>query len=220
MSKKIQESKKMQDNKTPDAFAFPKAWTLFGPVGKDDPEPEFAGMTAIPKELTVAGKKLAGQTAAFTDHRLDLGALLGGKAEGKTAYLLAAIEVNKATEVEFGAGADWWMKWWVNGVVVCDTMALGNGNWPPSVLDHRFTARLKSGSNLVAVKAVSGSGGFLLAAGGPGGVEYTLVIKGGTVVDTDPPERNLPIYRRDHCRQNEQRYVEVERFISDTVVEY
>ena len=162
-------NKKNQDNTTPDEFAFPKAWTLFGPVGKDESEPEFAGMNAIPNELAIAGKKLAAQKAAFADdNRLDLGALLGGKEVGKTAYLLAVIEAVKAMEVELGAGADYWMKWWVNGEVVCDTMATGNGpNWPPSCADHRFTTRLKAGRNLVAVKVVSGSGGFVLAAGGP-----------------------------------------------------
>jgi len=210
-------SKKTQDNKIQGDFAFPKEWTVFGPV---DPDPDFAGMRDVPAELNVGDRRLAGRNAVFTDNYLDLGALLGGQAVGKTAYLLATVDATKDMAVELGAGADWWMKWWVNGEVVCDTLKEGNDKWPPSGLDHRFTARLKSGSNLVAVKAVSGSGGFLLAAGGPGGVEYTLVIKGGTVVDTDPPERNLPIYRRDHCRQNEQRYVEVERFISDTVVEY
>jgi len=53
-----------------------------------------------------------------------------------------------------------------------------------------------------------------------GGAEYTLVIKGDTVVHIDPPGKNLPIYRRDHYRQSEPRYIEVERFLSDTVVEY
>jgi len=161
-------SKKTENTKTPDDFAFPKAWTLFGPVGKDDPEPDFAGMNAIPNELAIAGKKLAAQKAAFADdNRLDLGALLGGKEVGKTAYLLATIEAAKELEVELGAGADWWMKWWVNGEVVCDTTPTGNGKSPPSPADHRFTARLKAGRNLIAVKVDSGSGGFALAAGGP-----------------------------------------------------
>ena len=56
---------------------------MFGPVGKDDPEPEFAGMNTIPKELAIAGKRLVGQKAAFSDNRLDLGALLGGKEIGR-----------------------------------------------------------------------------------------------------------------------------------------
>jgi len=145
-------------------LAFPQEWTPFGPASKDDPEPDFAEMKDIPTELTIAGKRLAGQKAAFTDTRLDLGALLGGKGEGKTAYVLATVEAAKDTEVELGAGADWWMKWWVNGQVACDTTARGNNAHPPSVMDHLFTARLKAGKNLVAAKVVSGSGSFALAA--------------------------------------------------------
>ena len=145
-------------------FAFPQEWTVFGPVGKDDPEPDFAKMTAIPSELTIAGKRLAARQAAFTDNRLDLGALCGGKENYKTAYLLAEVIADKESEVEFGAGADWWMKWWINGAVACDTTADGNILWPPHPLNRRFAARLQAGSNLVAVKVVSGSSSFVLAA--------------------------------------------------------
>ena len=120
-------SKKMQDNKTQGEFAFPQEWTLFGPAGKDDPEPDFEGMKDIPKELTIAGKRLVGQNGMFEDNRLDLGALLGGKGDGKTAYLFTEFAVASDLEIELGAGADWWMKWWVSGEVVCDTLKNGNG---------------------------------------------------------------------------------------------
>jgi len=160
-------SKKTQDNKTQGDFAFPKEWTLFGPVGKDDPEPDFEEMKDIPKELIVAGNRLVGKNGMFEDNRLDLGALLGGSAQGITAYAVATIEADKDTEIELGAGADWWMKWWVNGEVVFDTLATGNGSHPPSVSDHRFTARLRAGRNLIAIKVVNGGGSFALAAGGP-----------------------------------------------------
>ena len=145
--------------------AFPRQWTLFGPAGKDDAEPEFSALADIPAELTVAGKRLAAQAAVFAGCRLDLGALCGGHEVGKTAYLLASVEAAKEMDIELGAGADWWMKWWVNGEVVCDTLKAGNGNHPPGIQDHRFTARLKAGKNLVVVKVVSGNASFALALG-------------------------------------------------------
>jgi len=52
-----------------------------------------------------------------------------------------------------------------------------------------------------------------------GTVDYTLVIKGDTVLHIDPPGRNLPLYRRDHYRSSEPRHIEVERFLSDTELE-
>ncbi len=225
---------------------FPERWMLFGPVGKNDPEPDFARMAEAPAELLIAGQRLQPQRAVFTDHRLDLGALLGGKAEGKTAYLLATIEADRAMEVTLGAGADWWMKWWVNGTAVCDTTASGNGNSPPSVCDQRFTARLKVGRNLIAVKVVSGSDSFVLAAGGPRELllkmpqkvtrRYTLRMRGNTVVDISPRplpdivkmysddgdvfevKAGYPIYLRDELRADKAPLKTVERYVAPRVV--
>jgi len=53
-----------------------------------------------------------------------------------------------------------------------------------------------------------------------GAVEYTLILKGDTVVHIDPPGRNLPLYRREHYRSSEPRTIEVERFLSDDNVDY
>ncbi len=150
-----------------DVRAFPREWAAFGPVGRDSPEPDFVGMREVPAELIIAGQRLPACRAAFdAEHRLDLGALLGGAAEGKTAYALATVDSAADAEVTFGAGADWWMKWRVNGEVVCDTTEIGN--WVvPSPVTRRFRARLKPDRNLIAVKVVSGGGGFVLAACGP-----------------------------------------------------
>ena len=146
---------------------FPAEWALFGPVEQHDPEPDFSALTAVPGQLTVAGRTLTAQQAIFSHQRLDLGALLGGKQAGKTAYLVAVVEADKAGVVTLGAGADWWMKWWVNGQVVCDTLADGNDLHPPNLTDRVFTANLRAGTNLVVAKVVSGSGSFVVAAGGP-----------------------------------------------------
>jgi hypothetical protein len=92
---------------------------------------------------------------------VDLGALLGGVREGKIAYLVTSITVERGMEVTLGASADWWMQWRLNGEVICDTLAQGNGGYPyHSFLVHRFVARLKTGRNLLVVKVISGSGGF------------------------------------------------------------
>ena len=148
-------------------LVFPSVWTVFGPAKWSSPEPNFSDMRELPAELIIEGQNLTAQVAAFdAEHRLDLGALLGGAEEGKTAYVLAIVESAEDIEVTFGAGADWWMKWWVNGEVVCDTTEVGN--WvAPSPMIRRITARLKPGRNLIAVKVVSGGVGFLLAACGP-----------------------------------------------------
>ena len=53
-----------------------------------------------------------------------------------------------------------------------------------------------------------------------GTVEYTLVVKGNTVVHIDPPGKNFPLYQRDHYRSGQVRWNDVERFVSDENVSY
>lgn len=152
-------------------FEFPAEWLLFGPVRRDATEPDFSNMEGLPKELIIDRQRLTAQkissaNQAGGDSELELGARMGGRKEGKTAYLLTAITVEKEMDVTLCASADWWMKWWVNGRSVYDTMEKGNeGN--PGSLTHSFKVSLRAGSNLFAVKVISGAGGFTLKTGGP-----------------------------------------------------
>lgn len=43
---------------------------------------------------------------------------------------------------------------------------------------------------------------------------YRLTRKGNEVVAIDPPGRYCPLYQRDHYRQNNTRWRETERFVS------
>ena len=46
--------------------------------------------------------------------------------------------------------------------------------------------------------------------------EYTLILKGNTVVSIDPPGKNAPLYdERDHYRNNYVHWRQVERFVTD-----
>ena len=46
------------------------------------------------------------------------------------------------------------------------------------------------------------------------GVDYTMIIKGNSVVFIDPPSRYYPFYQRAHYRQNRVRWVKRMRFVS------
>ncbi len=48
-----------------------------------------------------------------------------------------------------------------------------------------------------------------------GGLPYTLIIKGNTVVSIDPPGRNGPLYQRAHYRENQVRWRKVNRFVPE-----
>ncbi len=45
--------------------------------------------------------------------------------------------------------------------------------------------------------------------------EFTLIVRGNTVVSIDPPGRICPLYNRDHLRETDTRWREVERFVAD-----
>lgn len=48
--------------------------------------------------------------------------------------------------------------------------------------------------------------------------DYTLIVKGNTVVLIDPPGRYYPFYRRDHYREDQTRWVKRARFVASSPV--
>ena len=150
-------------------LSWPREWTAFGTAKKEDPVPAAAVLRSVPEKLVIAGKALRRQTVVFDENsRIDLARLFGGIEVGKTVYLFARVHADSDVVTHIGAGADWWMQWWVDGRPVYDT--LGGGNSAPafSVLDHVFTVPLAKGDHVLAVRVMSGRGSFLFAAGGPG----------------------------------------------------
>jgi hypothetical protein len=53
-----------------------------------------------------------------------------------------------------------------------------------------------------------------------GGVDYTLLIKGNTVISIDPPGKHSPLYQREYYRKNYTPWRKVTRFVSDEHIEY
>ena len=53
-----------------------------------------------------------------------------------------------------------------------------------------------------------------------GGVDYTLVIKGNTVVSVDPPGKFYPLYERKQYRATQVPWRKVERFVSDEEIQW
>jgi hypothetical protein len=53
-----------------------------------------------------------------------------------------------------------------------------------------------------------------------GGSDYTLVIKGNTVVFIDPPGTGLPFYQRDHYRQPQVLWCQKKRFVPEDSIDW
>lgn len=53
-----------------------------------------------------------------------------------------------------------------------------------------------------------------------GGIDYTLILKGDTVVSIDPPGKNCPLYQRDHYRADDTRWIKLSRFVADKPISW
>jgi len=146
---------------------FPVKWTVFMTLDRRDDVLSADILKTIPKTISVGNRKLKGLAVKSTGGKYDFGPHFGVVREEKVAYAFMELDSPVEQEVTLGMGADWWMQAWVNGKLVLDTTAVGNGNWPPSISDHRVVPRLRKGRNVLAVRFISGSGSSVLALGGP-----------------------------------------------------
>ena len=169
------------------AVSFPTRWRVFGPLQvQPHTTPErlaaaeiataaMKSHTTIPGTLTIGDETLEAQDVDLDGDTLDLGKDIGGYETiffqnlggrmGQQAYAFAELELDEQTQVTFGAGADFWMQWWIDGAPVCDTLQSGNETHPPSRMDHVFSRRLCAGRHLLAVWLISGQTSWILRAG-------------------------------------------------------
>ncbi|MEM1213177.1 MAG: LamG domain-containing protein [Planctomycetota bacterium] len=112
---------------------------------------------------------------------VEIDALAGGHAERAPAIAMTRIWARADGTFTLGAAADWWMAWSINGQPAYDTLARGNGGGL-SATAHTFEAKLKAGWNTVAVRVLSGRGGWKLTAAGPS--ELAMMLR-----PQSPPDR-------------------------------
>jgi len=98
---------------------------------------------------------------------VDLEQVFGETARGTTAYLFANVSAPREMDIQIGSGADWYMKWWLDGEALHDTLRTGNDEFPIAATNHVFTARLTPGEHVLTACVVRGSASFAFAAGSP-----------------------------------------------------
>ena len=151
-------------------LSLPQRWTVFGPFERNDPAASVEDLQSIPDTLTLGGRAVEPRIVTAEEGRLDLATLLGGTAEGKTAYVFIPFRLDAPQELTLGLGADWWFQAWLDGEALMDTLEHGNGAWPPSAADHAKTVRVAEGGHVLTVRFISGSGSSVLAVAGPDGL--------------------------------------------------
>ena len=201
---------------------WPEAWQVIGPFPKGTPPLPPEDLKTIPDRVTVAGEEHAATPLKAVNHLTDFTNLYGGygakplgpgeepaaspqrgprpdlQAAGKIAYAFASINCPKAGKLLIGAGADWWMQWYLDGKPIFDTLKGGNEpsrhNWfsrrVPSPTDYVFDVDVTAGEHVLAVVVKSGSGGWNLASASMAqDVDKVMPIESGL----DP---NLPDLKR------------------------
>ena len=157
----------MQSAQAVEGITWPDEWVMFGPVTWDDPVVPAEQLAAIPERLTISEETFVGRQVRFTNHLIDLAEVLGRRERGMTVYLFGTVVAPRDMDVLIGAGADWWMQWWVNGETAHDTLEEGNRSQDFTIGAHVFDARLRAGENVVVARVIGGREGFVLAAGLP-----------------------------------------------------
>jgi len=177
---------------------WPAVWQLFGPVPKGSPVPPPATLQAIPAELTVGTKTFQPQPVRPVKGKVDFTHFFGGYGfkplaadekpeahargsgtsdsamEGTLAFLFAEIECPSSGRLTIGAGADWWMQWFLDGKPFFDTLKNGNDAGQYGVTNHVFDATVTSGRHVLAVMVRAGSRGWCVCSAGGARYERNL----------------------------------------------
>jgi hypothetical protein len=154
------------------AVDWPREWVAFGVVEAKGPfrpvsdprsgeVPPREVLASVPAALSLDGRELRKAVVSADDRgAVDLVPVFGKPRNGRTAYLFAEVELASGLEVLAHAGADWWMQWWVDGEHAFDTLSGANRS-PLLGRAHEFA--LAAGRHVLAVRVLSGNGGWGLA---------------------------------------------------------
>ena len=170
---------------------WPRVWQLFGPLPKDTEPIARDLLKTIPKQIAATGKTYAATPLATVNGFLDFTNLYGGYGlkplepgvapgpyprpgttrdranVGTIVYAFAKIRCAKAGRLTIGAGADWWMQWYLDGKPIYDTLAPGNRKHPYAITNHVFSTEVTAGDHVLAAMVKAGSLGWcLISAGG------------------------------------------------------
>lgn len=140
-------------------LVFPQHWQVFADVDRNLKAP----LHEIPASL--GGK--TPMTATLDRGSFNFAPYFAKAQTYNCAWLYAEIEAPYDCEYSVGAGADYFLQFFVNGVSYINTLQSGNTDYPPHFSNQTATAKLQKGRNLFAVQFLSGSSAFpVISMGG------------------------------------------------------
>ncbi len=143
-------------------ITWPEEWSAFTWVDNIN----LSDFTTVPSTLPAKGINKKGVKTIPSNFAIDFEKIEGRLEEQAVGIAFANINSQKDTTVLVGTSADWWMQCYINGKEVYSTMKHGN-EATQTIGAHVFNLPLKKGNNLIAVKVLSGLGGWKLLFGNP-----------------------------------------------------
>ncbi|MBQ9338515.1 MAG: family 16 glycosylhydrolase [Lentisphaeria bacterium] len=130
-------------------YPFPRHWTVFAPV----PASESAPLDRIPEEI--AGVK--GKPVPLDNNLIRMAPFFPEQKLRNTAWLYAELNAETAGDYTIGAGADYFMAIYVNGKCILDRLKTGNTENMTHFTNHKATAAIRKGKNIIAIKFQAGA---------------------------------------------------------------
>jgi len=143
-------------------LVFPKHWKVFAPV-----DPSFQPTAELLDSLPDSFAGLPAKNMRLQGHELDFALIMNRQERELCGWAFAELDAPFACDYTIGAGADWWMTYYVNGEKVIDTTKTGNNKFPFQINNHLATLRLRAGKNILAVRLLTGAKSSVLLLGGP-----------------------------------------------------
>ncbi|MBO4647779.1 MAG: family 16 glycosylhydrolase [Lentisphaeria bacterium] len=131
-------------------YRFPRHWTVFAPVDPAAQPP----LDKIPAEI--GGVK--GKAVPLDNNMIKMAPFFPQQKLRNTAWLYAELNAETEGDYTIGAGADYFMAIYVNGKCILDTLKSGDSSQGPHFTNHKASAKILKGKNIIAVKFQSGSG--------------------------------------------------------------
>jgi len=154
------------------AHPLPKTWTVRTSDGFQPSQEQLAAALQADTESTALPRSTS---ATLEKDGIDLRAVFPKSPQevGLTAILSSRISLDAPAKMTIGAGADWWMEWYLNGKPVFGTPE-GNNVLPIAVTNHLFEVQLPAGESRIDVVVRSGSKGWRLEASSGPALQATI----------------------------------------------
>ncbi|MBI4977958.1 MAG: hypothetical protein HZC28_10760 [Spirochaetes bacterium] len=143
------------------SYSLSEDWLAF----VDVPQPD--DYSSMPDTSPGSQTGRQAQTIRLMGGAIDLAQRFGPVREKKCAVFYQQFTAPFSGKMRIGVAADWWLEVYMNGDKVFGTVPRGNETHDFTVNDHIIDVPVRSGTNLIAIKVLSGSAGWKFICGKP-----------------------------------------------------